>query len=72
MLASSGTVTLRSASREGAGQRGDVVLGTHNVLDDWRERERRALDGKGWDPPQPLAIGSAARELVRRAWVDAD
>ena len=29
MLASSGTVTLRSASREGAGQRGDVVLGTH-------------------------------------------
>ena len=29
MLASSGTVTLRSASREGANQRGDVVLGTH-------------------------------------------
>jgi hypothetical protein len=42
------------------------------ILDDWRERERRALGGKGWDPPEPLAVGSAARELVRRAWVDAD
>jgi hypothetical protein len=40
-----------------------------DVLDDWRERERRALDGKGWDPPQPLAVGSAARELVRQAWM---
>jgi hypothetical protein len=37
------------------------------VLDDWAERERRALAGKGWDPPQPLAVGAAARELVRRA-----
>jgi predicted phage gp36 major capsid-like protein len=37
------------------------------VLDDWREREQRALDGKGWDTPRPLAVGSAARELVRRA-----
>jgi hypothetical protein len=37
------------------------------VLDDWQQRERRALGGKGWDPPKPLAIGSAARELVRRA-----
>ena len=37
------------------------------VLDDWREREQRALNGKGWDPPQPLAVGAAARELVRRA-----
>jgi hypothetical protein len=37
------------------------------VLADWQERERRALAGKGWDPPQPLAVGSAARELVRRA-----
>ena len=37
------------------------------VLDDWREREQRALAGKGWDPPQPLAVGAAAaRELVDR------
>jgi hypothetical protein len=30
------------------------------VLDDWRVREQRALNGKGWDPPQPLAVGAAA------------
>lgn len=36
------------------------------VLADWTARERRALDGNGWDPPQPLAVGAAARELVRR------
>ena len=27
------------------------------VLADWRARERRALDGQGWDPPRPLASG---------------
>jgi hypothetical protein len=37
------------------------------VLDDWAERERRALAGEGWDRPQPLAVGAKARELVRRA-----
>jgi hypothetical protein len=39
------------------------------VLADSAERERRALAGQGWDSPQPLATGSAARELVRRARV---
>ena len=37
------------------------------VLADWADRERRALAGEGWDPPKPLAVGSAARELERRA-----
>ena len=37
------------------------------VLADWAERARRALDCGGWEPPQPLAVGAAARELVRRA-----
>jgi hypothetical protein len=37
------------------------------VLTDWAERERRALDGHGWNPPHPLAVGAAARELTRRA-----
>jgi hypothetical protein len=37
------------------------------VLADWRARERRALDGQGWDPPRPLAVGAAANYLVRRA-----
>jgi hypothetical protein len=37
------------------------------VLDDWAERERRALGGKGWDPPRPSAVGTAANYLVRRA-----
>jgi hypothetical protein len=37
------------------------------VLAGWRERERRALDGNGWDPPRPLAVGAAAHELRRRA-----
>ena len=37
------------------------------VLADWAGRERRALAGEGWDPPQPLAVGAAATELVRRA-----
>jgi hypothetical protein len=37
------------------------------VLDDWRERERRAPAGQGWDPPQPLAVGAGARGLARRA-----
>jgi hypothetical protein len=36
------------------------------VLEDWRDRERRALAGQGWDRPEPLAVGAAARELVRR------
>ena len=31
------------------------------VLDDWREREQPAPAGKGWDPPQPLAVRAAAR-----------
>jgi hypothetical protein len=39
----------------------------HAVLADWREREQRALDGRGWDPPRPLAVGTAANYLVRRA-----
>jgi hypothetical protein len=38
-----------------------------DVLDDWAEREQRALAGQGWDRPQPLAVGAAARELIRRA-----
>jgi hypothetical protein len=37
------------------------------ILADWADRERRALAGEGWDPPKPLAVGSAARELERRA-----
>jgi hypothetical protein len=37
------------------------------VLADWAERERRALAGEGWGPPRPLATGSAALELARRA-----
>jgi hypothetical protein len=37
------------------------------LLADWADRERRALAGEGWDPPTPLAVGSAARELERRA-----
>ena len=37
------------------------------VLTDWRDRERGALDGNGWDPPRPLAIGAAAHDLLRRA-----
>jgi hypothetical protein len=37
------------------------------VLADWRARERRTLDGQGWDPPRPLAVGTAANYLVRRA-----
>jgi hypothetical protein len=36
------------------------------VLAAWREREGGALAGEGWDPPQPLAVGAAARELARR------
>jgi hypothetical protein len=36
------------------------------VLDDLRERKQRALDGKGWNSPQQLAVGSEARELARR------
>jgi hypothetical protein len=39
----------------------------HAVLADWRDREQRALDGRGWDPPRPLAVGTAANYLVRRA-----
>jgi hypothetical protein len=39
----------------------------HFVLADWAERERPALAGEGWDSPQPLAVGAAARELVKRA-----
>jgi hypothetical protein len=37
------------------------------ILDDWRERERHALPGQGWDPPQPLAVGAGARGRARRA-----
>ena len=37
------------------------------IFADWADRERRALAGEGWDPPKPLAVGSAARELERRA-----
>jgi hypothetical protein len=37
------------------------------LLADWADRERRALAGEGWDPPKPLAVGSAARALERRA-----
>jgi hypothetical protein len=37
------------------------------VLADRRERERRALEGNGWDPSSPLAVGTAAHKLLRRA-----
>ena len=37
------------------------------VLADWRQRWRDALDGRGWRRPEPLAVGAAARELVTRA-----
>jgi hypothetical protein len=37
------------------------------VLANWVDRERRALAGEGWYPPKPLAVGSAALELERRA-----
>ena len=37
------------------------------VLADWQKREHRALAGEGWHPPQPLAVGAAAHELVQRA-----
>lgn len=37
------------------------------VLADWHAREQSALNRQPWDPPGPIAVGAAAREIVRRA-----
>lgn len=52
----------------------DGLAGARSLLDRDRaelERRRRAwqagLDGQEWVPTRPLAVGAAARELIRRA-----
>ena len=42
------------------------------VLADWRARERRALDGQGWDPPRPLASGCCELSRSARPTKDGD
>lgn len=46
---------------------GELLARDRAVLEAWREQIQLALAGRGYEKPQPLATGPAARALHRRA-----
>ena len=46
---------------------GEAVIVVASGANRVSEAKVAARVGEGWDLPQPLAVGAAARELVRRA-----